>query len=394
MNDPDSSLFAVSQRSERWLVERALPLWASSGYDPNRDMFEERLDFSGLPCASAPRRLMVQARQISVYAAAAISGRYPAGAELAARATRSMISTYFERDGRGGWIFATDRSGGIVDARRDLYAHAFVLFALAWVLRLKNDREITDVAAATMEFVDTSFSEPLHGGCHDCLPPAGPLRRQNPHMHLFEAYLALYETTRQDEVLDRCHALHNLALTKFRNPETGVLCEYFDDSWRIHPAPGEGSVEPGHLYEWAWLLRQYERVSGEHQDEAVEMLMRIAGNFGLTRSTGRIVDEIGEDGAVRSPSSRCWAHTEAIKALAEEIRRGYSAHAHVITAVAERLMTVYCRESLRGGWIDHVGEGDISISSFMPASSLYHIYFGISALTALTMTPIAQQPLT
>ncbi|MBV8474969.1 MAG: AGE family epimerase/isomerase, partial [Hyphomicrobiales bacterium] len=132
-------LHAAAARCARWLREAALPLWASRGFDAERGAFEEQLDFAAAPVLTARRRVMAQARQISVYAAAALSGRYPAGAPLALSATRSMIATYHAADGAPGWALAADRAGRIVDTRRDLYAHAFVLFALAWTMRLERD---------------------------------------------------------------------------------------------------------------------------------------------------------------------------------------------------------------------------------------------------------------
>ena len=121
--------------SSRWLRECALPLWASSGFDERRDAFEEQLEFSGAPVAGVARRLMVQARQVSVFAAAALSGVFFDGAKVSLRAARSMIDTYFESDGAPGWAFSADQLGRLVDAKRDLYAHAFAIFAIAWAMR-------------------------------------------------------------------------------------------------------------------------------------------------------------------------------------------------------------------------------------------------------------------
>ena len=129
---------------------------------------------------------------------------------------------------------------------------------LAWALRLGPDPRLEAAIAATLAVVDGPFADPVHGGCWDALPRPDALRRQNPHMHLFEALLALHETTGRADLLDRARALHALAVTRFLDPATGALREYYDDAWRVHPAPGAGRVEPGHLFEWAWLLRRYE----------------------------------------------------------------------------------------------------------------------------------------
>jgi mannose-6-phosphate isomerase len=373
-----SGLEQAVAHSARWLRSEALPLWSTRGFDAARGAFEEQLDFAGDPVLRVPRRVMVQARQIASFAAAALSGCYPEGRALALTAGHALCRHYHAVDGAAGWVFSVDREGRVVDGRRDLYAHAFVLFALAWLLRLDRDRVFEEGAQATLDFIDRQLADAEHGGYWDCLPRPDALRRQNPHMHLFEALLALFETTGRDDLLERCRALRDLAVTRFLDPATGALRECFDESWRVVPAPGQGSVEPGHLFEWAWLLRRYEAVGGGDQRASVEALIALAMTAGLDRDSGRIVDEIGEDGQVRRASSRAWPHAEALKALASEAGRGDRRQEVAITAILERLMTAHCRPG--GGWVDHLDADDRPISRVMPASTLYHLYFGLTAV--------------
>jgi mannose/cellobiose epimerase-like protein (N-acyl-D-glucosamine 2-epimerase family) len=357
----------------RWLCQRALPLWGSRGFDIQRNAFEEQLDFSGTPVAGGARRLMVQGRQVSVYAASALAGVFPEGAALALRATHSMIKNYFERDGAAGWAFSSDRSGHL----------AFAIFALAWAMRLDQDRSFEAALAGTLGFLDRCLADDVNGGYWDCLPRPDALRRQNPHMHLFEAYLALYETTRRDDVLERCQKLHELALTRFFDPSSGTICEYYDDRWIVYPEPGAGSVEPGHLFEWAWLLRRFESASGLNQDHPICSLIGAALRTGFDMTRGRVVDEIWEDGHVRSESSRSWPHAEALKALSEETKLGNHDYSELIASILTRFRAVHCLDTLNGGWVDHVDASDNPISKAMPASTLHHAYFGIAAAKAI-----------
>lgn len=379
----EAGLATAAVRSARWLRDLALPLWASRGFDTRQGAFEERLDFSFSPVLAAPRRVMVQARQISVYAAAALAGLYPDGRPLALRAARAMIATYLAADGAPGWIFSVDRAGKTVDAKRDLYAHAFVLFALAWVMRLEADPAFVSAARDTLDFLDSFMADPVGGGYWDCLPRIDAIRRQNPHMHLFEAAIALHETNGDARALALCRALKGLALARFFDPTTGALREAFDDRWAVHPRPGAGSVEPGHLFEWAWLLRRYEVISGDDQSGPVSAMIAMAMRYGLDSANGRIIDEIGEDGAIRVASSRSWPHAEALKALSAETGPGDVRYAREIALILGRLSETYCPDALNGGWIDHVDAQDRSISEAMPASTLYHLYFGINSAMAL-----------
>lgn len=367
----------------RWLRQRALPLWASRGFDKQGNAFEEQLDFSGAPVTGCARRLVVQARQVSVYAASALAGVFPEGATFALRAAHSMIENYFERDGAAGWAFSSDRFGHLVNPKRDLYAHAFAIFALAWAMRLEQDRSFEAALAGTLGFLDRCLADDVRGGYWDGLPRPDALRRQNPHMHLFEAYLALYETTRRDDVLERCRKLHELALSRFFDPSSGMIREYYDDRWIVYPAPGAGSVEPGHLFEWAWLLRRFESASGLNQDRPICSLIGAALRTGINATRGRVVDEIGEDGHVRSESSRSWPHAEALKALSEETKLGNYDYSGLIGSIFTRFRAVYCLDRLDGGWVDHVDASDNPISKTMPASTFYHAYFGIVAAEAI-----------
>lgn len=377
------SLSDAIARSSRWLRERALPLWASRGFGERGNAFEDQLEFSGAPVMGVARRLKVQARQVSVFAAAALSGAFPEGATLSLRAVSAMIETYFESDGATGWAFSADRLGHVVDGRRDLYAHAFAIFALAWAMRLERDRKFETALSGTLAFLDHSLADAAWGGYWDCLPRPDPLRRQNPHMHLFEALLALYKTTGRDDVLERCCSLHDLALARFFDPSSGAIREYFSDRWLVHPAPGSGSVEPGHLFEWAWLLRGFEAATGLSQDYAVSRLIDTALRTGLDTASGRIVDEVDERGHLRNASSRAWPHAEALRALAEESKQGDRDFTPVILVLLARLSAVHCLDRLKGGWIDHVDAGDGSLNRTMPASTLYHLYFGLTASDTL-----------
>lgn len=380
--DDLSSIRSLAEAGKKWLVDWALPLWSTHGFDHQLDVFEEQLDFDGGPIRSVPRRVMVQARQITVFASAALRGDFPQGRALAIAAGERMIANYLRADGQAGWVFSIDRDGRVVDGSRDLYAHAFVLFALAWLVRLSPERSFLGAIDESLLFLDTAFADTRQGGFWDCLPRKDALRRQNPHMHLFEALIELYRSTEDRTVLERCQRLDELAQAKLRSATTGAILEYFGDDWSVHPKTGEGSVEPGHQFEWAWLWRRYQGTFSVPRDAIVERLIE-QGMLGLDVARGRIVDEMGEDGSLRKATSRSWPHAEAMKALSEEISLGNLSYVHPLSTISERLLTVYCRPDLKGGWMDHVSETDAPLSKVMPASSLYHLSFGIAAIRDL-----------
>ena len=164
-----------AQSFGNWLVRDALPYWSTFGFDWQNRQFHERLDFSGRPLTEAPYRLMVQARQVFVFAHAAALGWYAEGASLAELALATMIKRYRgDTISRSGFAFSTTRGGALVDARRDAYTHAFVMFALAAVYRLNGDRKLLALAEETVAFVESALHDRRHRGVFD---EAGPRRR-------------------------------------------------------------------------------------------------------------------------------------------------------------------------------------------------------------------------
>jgi mannose-6-phosphate isomerase len=375
VTDPASDALAGFQR---WARNLALPLWSSNGFDVGTGLFQEGLTFDLEPVGDSPRRLMVQARQVAVFALASRRGWDAEGRDLALAAGNRMIDAYHEADGEPGWVFSLDPAGRPADRRRDLYAHGFVLFALAWLIRLQPDDRYRMAVETTLAFLDERMADPRDGGYWDALPRPDRLRRQNPHMHLLEALLELFDVLGEARFLDRAIALRRLALNRFIDPTNALLREVFDVHWCV--PPGTGRVEPGHLFEWAWLLRRLEERTGEPPASTSAALLDAGLRLGVERDTGRIVDELGPDGMVLRSTSRLWPHCEALKILALEQRRGAD-HRVLSEAVLRRLSRHYCNPAFQGGWVDQRDTQDRPASTIIPASSLYHLMFALAELT-------------
>jgi len=371
---------------EQWLTTQALPLWAGSGFDMASGRFEERLSLDGRPLLDVPIRLLVQARQIHVYAMAARKGWSAVAPVLIERAFSSMQRDYRRQGGRAGWAYSIARDGTATDSGRDLYAHAFVLLAVASYVDATSERSALALAEETLAFLDLSMRAPRGGGYIEALPrKAGP-RRQNPHMHLFEALLALWECSGDRAYLERADKLFDLFEACLFQAEQGVLVEYFDDDLRPQPGDFGRIVEPGHHYEWCWLLRRYERASGSDKASLlVEALYRYANRHGYD-AKGFVVDELSADGSQKTRSRRLWPVTEAIRCNVVEGIRGRSLCLDRAAALAKLLHSSFLEPAIAGAWIDRLDATGRPASDFVPASSLYHLVGAIDELQRVTLS--------
>jgi mannose/cellobiose epimerase-like protein (N-acyl-D-glucosamine 2-epimerase family) len=360
-----------------WATKAALPLWATAGFDFEHGRFEERLTLDARVLPDVPLRLISQARQIYAYALAAKRGWSVGAGLLVEQAYTSMVRDY--REGQHGWIFSIRRDGAVADSRRDLYSHAFALLAIASYVETTGKRQALTLADETLAFIERHMTAPQGGGFVEELPSTGGVRRQNPHMHLFEAMLALWECSGDAGYLARAAELFDLFASRFFRAHCGVLCEYFTTA--LAPVEGVAGelVEPGHHYEWIWLLRRFERASSQSVQCFVDPLYRHADSYGYDRN-GLIVDEVLADGSQHARSHRTWPITEAIKANVVEAERGRAGAERRAAALAETLLRRFLVSDPAGGWIDRLDEDGRPATDFMPASTFYHAICAIDEL--------------
>lgn len=356
-----TTLSDAKNRVSTWLFDHALPLWAARGVDADGRFFE-LLDFEGRPVAGARRRTRVQARQIYVFCEAADLG-WDAGRAIARAGLDGMIATCRREDGL--WVAATDDAGGVLDETPDLYDLAFVMFSLAAAHRVLGDDRARPLALETLAQINARMTAP-HGGWHEALPPRLP-RRQNPHMHLLEAMLA-WQATAPDPAFEAA-ARVSLDLCRTRFLIDGAIREYFTEDWAPDPQTGH-IVEPGHLEEWSWLLRQA-KAAGLDAAEAAEALHRRGAAEGL--KGGFMIREVDAQGAPIDAGRRLWCQTEAIRSAL------VFGDAQAVDLIAATFDT-HLATAVPGLWVDSYDADGVSPDKAVPASSLYHLMTAFTEL--------------
>jgi mannose/cellobiose epimerase-like protein (N-acyl-D-glucosamine 2-epimerase family) len=367
---------------QRRVCDELLPFWATTGFLQDRGSFCERLDFAGRPIRDVPQRAMVQARQIYVYAHAAALGIFPEGASLSHKALSTLLDRYCdERGARYGFAFALYLDGGIAAPVRDSYTHAFILLALAWSFRITQDRELLRIADETILFIESFLVDQSRLGLFDEYPVRSRQKRQNPLMHLLEAYLALHEVAPSGRYIEKAAAIIDLFKARLFQRNLNVLLEHFAEDWSSHPDQRLGRVfEPGHHFEWVWLLGWYGRLVGDDVSELAEPLYAIARKHGVD-TTGLCFDEVFLDLAPSKHSHRLWPHTEGAKAAAVRFASGDFDAAEFAEAMIAALNQMFLGRPFSAGWIDHFASDGTPLVDFVPASSLYHIFGAFAELS-------------
>ncbi len=372
--DRPESLTQGGVRFADWLRLRALPVWSTLGVEED-GMFAEALLLDGR-VPELPHRIRVQTRQIYAYAQAGTLGWTGPWRTLVLTGLTRLYDSYLQEDGRGRALVSA--AGLPIDGTAMLYDQIFVLFALAAAKAAGIDDETLEPRAIKLR--DALLAEALPNGALKEFEPHP--YQANAHMHLLETCLAWEEISDDPQWARLADRVAGLALDTFIDPDNGFLREFFNADWK--PAGGDDGhlVEPGHQFEWTWLLSRYGRRRGDQRALAAAARLYTAGRSGILDDPEIVVDALNDDGSIRSSRARLWPQSEWIKAaliLAETATPDDRIPLLEDAATALKALWLYLTPD--GLWHDKRLVDGGFVDEPAPATSLYHIMAAFQQLT-------------
>jgi len=388
------AVIAIQNELSAWLRDCALPVWDAYGVDRRCGGYFEDISLLGpqraFGASGVVRRGRVVARQIYAFDVGQRLGWTSAFANPVDHGCDYLFSRLYAGDG----VFHTAADAGTHEphASFNLYEQAFYLFALARLSAASADRvPIVEAATRCLQRLRGECGRNL-GGFEESTPPSLPLK-SNPHMHLLEAALewinAVSEPMREPWI-DLARELVRLSLTHFRDPSTGAIREYFDLQWRPMAGDDGRILEPGHQFEWAWLLMQWS--DSPHSTAAdrtvctvaAAQLIAIGETWGVDQTRGVAINEIWDDMTTKDTGAKLWPQTERIKAWRATLDRATTdveaaAACHKIV-IAARSLAKYLRTDAPGLWHESYSADGTFPPGPCKASSFYHIVCAIDVL--------------
>jgi mannose-6-phosphate isomerase len=335
-----------------------VPLWQGPGWNADMALPYEALDAEHKPLPPQRYRAMACARQLYLFSS--LIGQVPKAEERAAALFRSLQRHFHDAE-HGGWFYSIDPQGTPLDQRKDLYTHAFILFACAHYWDKVREPLVESVLNAALEVVAQRFAtgDGLYEASLDrdwSSLDSGPL--QNPLMHLAEAFLATLSVREdaavQNALIELCTAMQK----RFIDPRHAVLMEKplgAVDNW----------FEPGHQFEWYFLLQSSPLLRGSTLHASLERAFAFTEQRGVDQQTGAVRAMLELDDRPRDATQRIWAQAEYLRALT--LRPGSEA------SVQRQLQVLQQRFLHAGGWYECRDEqGEVSRKD-MPSTTPYHL---------------------
>ncbi len=341
----------MMQTLDDWLFGTVLPHWLDHGVDADTGVFVECLDADGAAMPEVPRRGRVAPRQLFTLARARRLGFIEPRVMgvLDAGATTLLQS----RTDARGFPSKIDAQGRAVEAGGVLYDHAFVLLAGA-ELKSVGVEAGAELAAQATDLIETRFRD-ASGGFHTVMDTRDD-KLANPHMHLLEASLLHHQVSGDAGALARVREIAELARNHI--VQDGVVAERMSPDFG---ASDENWVEPGHCYEWAFLLSEAAEML---DDPAMGKRARalFESSEGFVEEDGLVVDRVGADSAYR-----LWPQLERLRCL---VTFGRDAD---VEPLLQTIAKNYLDRGPKAGWIDKLDGHRKPVGERVPASMLYHL---------------------
>ncbi len=378
--------FAAFEARRAWFVDEVLPLWGTTGVDFQNGGFFEKID-RDLAAIEEPRRTRVVGRQLFVFANAARLGWQGPARALVFHGLEWFRHACLGPDGTA--IRTARRGGAPEDVDFELYDQAFALFGLAAAYGETGSEDLPALARGIRDGAKAGWGHPV-AGFEAARPRRLPLEA-NPHMHMFEAAVAWEKVAPAEDRADwakLADEIGDLALSRFIDPTTGALREFFDGDWR--PIAGEQGriVEPGHQFEWGWLLDGWARSRGRADAiAAARRLIAVGEDHGVDRTRNVAIAELFDDFTVRDAATRVWPQTERMKAWAAVAASagGADERADALErlAAATRSLELFVDRDHAGLWFERMRADGTFRDEPPPASTLYHVACALLEVDAL-----------
>lgn len=253
-------------------LENILTWWQDHGVEKNGDGFYGAADLEGKPILDANKSCVLNARILWTFAAAAKMPGNEAYRAIADRAFR-VISEKFADKKYGGFYMELSPENNVASDIKHTYAQAFAMYALSKYYELEPSAGLLEMIQTTFYLLEEKTRDKQNQGYVEAfsrdwqpleenrMADNNEPRSMNTHLHVLEAYAALYKVWKDARVREILSGLLKLFINKILR-ESGHLGIFFDVEFN-ETESSKGICSFGHDIEASWLLLEAAEILGD-----------------------------------------------------------------------------------------------------------------------------------
>ncbi len=306
------------------LTGNILPFWLERMPDKQNGGFLGQINGQNKVVAHAPKGGILNARILWTFSAAARLLHNEQYLQAAHWAKDYIFEHFFDQQ-HGGTFWLLNYKGQPADTKKQIYAQAFFIYALAEYHQATNMAESLEKAKELFWLIEEKSFDPIYNGYFEAfnqqwepqedlrLSPrdANEKKTTNTHLHILEAYTSLYKIWKDAHLEKQLGNLIDLFLRKLIDPRTGHLILFFDERWNRKST----LVSFGHDIEASWLLYEAAHTLGDKKRLALcykKSLKLVASAEKGKQADGSLVYEYDPKTRHMDYQRQWWPQAEAV----------------------------------------------------------------------------------
>ncbi len=270
-------------------LRNILTYWSENTLDAVNGGFVGERDFFNKLVPDAPKGIILNSRILWSFAAASNHYQSDEYKEVCER-SYNYLKANFKDEEFGGVYWELDAKGKPINTRKQVYAQAFMVYALSEYFQFSKKTEALDWAIELYELIEIHANDKIYKGYIEAFnkdwSPIADMRlsdkdeneakTMNTHLHVLEAYTNLYKSYKSQRLKNNLSVLIQLFLKKFLNP-ANYMNLFFDEKWNLKSS----LISFGHDIETSWLLIEAAKVIENQKliDETKRIAILIADKF-------------------------------------------------------------------------------------------------------------------
>ncbi len=311
-------------RQEARAEARRIFAWWAQHVPDDTGGFWGEIDADDQPVPEAPKSAVLITRLLWFFSAMA---RYLPSNEALGLAHRAAanIRDHFLDERQSSIVWLLDHQNQVIDTKRQAYAQAFCIYAIAEYYAATGDEAWLAIARRIQADLDTRFWDHEHEGYIEALtaeglPPADQRlsdkdmdapKTMNTHLHVLEGYTRLHAVAPDAQSRAGLKRILRLFADRFVDGENGCLRLFFDMDWTDRTQ----TRSFGHDIEASWLIWEAAEVLGDAalRERVRPLVLALAASVRAEgiNPIGGLVNERDASGHI-DPHGEWWGQAEAL----------------------------------------------------------------------------------
>ena len=311
-------------------LERLIIWWTTHAPRPDFG-FWGAIDDSGVADGEVEPSIILNTRLLWFFSSA-FAATQDEACKVQARRAYDVITQKFYDPATETFVWSITPDGAPSNRRKQTYAQAFAIYALAAFAQATGETAALDLALNVFDQIQRHFSEGRYGGWIEALgPDLEPIsdvrlsekdlnapKSMNTHLHVLEAFSGLYSTAQKLGIgAGRQHTIElalreavSVMTSHIVHPRGDTLGLFFDLDW----TPQSDIRSFGHDIEASWLIYEAACALGDPVTIAQAKATALALAYGALEGVsthGGLQEEMQANGHIR-PLHVWWIQAEAL----------------------------------------------------------------------------------